>query len=90
MKGDNVQVRVTKGEKLAILKVCELQDRSVSNFVRVACRGEILNVLGGKEFKRICNSVKGDVQSFDARDDLSLCEVQIRNKKKLRELKHPL
>jgi len=66
-KGEILHVRVTRGEMLAVRKACQLRDRSISNFVRVAVRGALLSALGEKKFLKVVNSVKGDVKSFDDR-----------------------
>ena len=58
LKGVYLQVRISSVEKQALVKACELQGRSISNFLRVAMRARLLEALGKKELAEMTAGVK--------------------------------
>jgi hypothetical protein len=58
MREEQICIRLNDGEMLAVEKACEKQSRTISNFVRVAIRGECLDALGVDGIDKITRSVK--------------------------------
>jgi len=62
-KGEIIHVRVTGGEMKAVRIASKQDSRTISNFVRCAIRGELLQVLGMKKLQ--ATRVKNGVETYD-------------------------